>query len=287
MGPIMTDLFADPDRKTDADTPFTPHTSHWGVFSARMKDGELEVRQHPGDPDPNDIIRNFPTALRHRARIAQPMVRRGWLENGPGPDDRRGRDEYVPLSWDEAFDLLGGELKRIRDAHGPAAVFGGSYGWASAGRFHHAQSQIHRFLNTAMGGYLRSINTYSSGASQPLTPHIIGDYEDLTKRNVSWEQIADHSEIVIAFGGMALKNAMVAGGSISKHVERGCMARAAARGCEFLLVGPLREDLPEEARAEWISANPASDTALMMGIVHTLVVEGLHDAAFLERYTVG
>ena len=283
----MTDLLDDPNQTADADTPFTPHTSHWGVFSARMKDGELEVRQHPGDPDPNEIIQNFPAALRHRARIAQPMVRRGWLENGPGPDDRRGRDAYVPLSWDETFDLLGGELKRIRDDHGPAAVFGGSYGWASAGRFHHAQSQIHRFLNTAMGGYLRSINTYSSGASQPLTPHIIGDYEDLTKRNVSWEQIAEHSEIVIAFGGMALKNAMVAGGSISKHVERGCMARAAARGCEFLLVGPLRDDLPDEAKAEWISANPASDTALMMAIVHTLVVEGLHDAAFLERYTVG
>lgn len=284
----MTDLLDDPNPTADADTPFTPHTSHWGVFSARMKDGELEVRQHPGDPDPNEIIQNFPAALRHRARIAQPMVRRGWLENGPGPDDRRGRDTYVPLSWDETFDLLGGELKRIRDDHGPAAVFGGSYGWASAGRFHHAQSQIHRFLNTAMGGYLRSINTYSSGASQPLTPHIIGDYEDLTKRNVSWEQIAEHSEIVIAFGGMALKNAMVAGGSISKHVERGCMARAAARGCEFLLVGPpLRDDLPDEAKAEWISANPASDTALMMAIVHTLIVEGLHDAAFLERYTVG
>ena len=58
-------------------------------------------------------------------------------------------------------------------------------------------------------------------------PHIIGDYEDLTKRNVSWEQIAEHSDVVLAFGGMALKNSMVAGGSISKHVERGAMARAA------------------------------------------------------------
>jgi len=72
---------------------FRPHTSHWGVFSARMKDGELEVRPHPVDPDPNEIIQNFPAALRHRARIAQPMVRRGWLENGPGPDSRRGSDE--------------------------------------------------------------------------------------------------------------------------------------------------------------------------------------------------
>jgi biotin/methionine sulfoxide reductase len=82
-----------PAAASSADTPFRPHTSHWGVFSARMRDGELEVRPHAGDPDPNEIIQNFPTALRHRARIAQPMVRRGWLERGPGPDDRRGRDD--------------------------------------------------------------------------------------------------------------------------------------------------------------------------------------------------
>ena len=109
------------------------------------------------------------------------------------------------------------------------AVFGGSYGWSSAGRFHHAQSQIHRFLNIAMGGYVRSVNSYSSGASSVLVPHILADYEDLTKRNVTWEQIVAHSDVVLAFGGMALKNSMVAGGSISKHVERGAMARAGAR----------------------------------------------------------
>ena len=60
--------------------------------------------------------------------------------------------------------------------------------------------------------------------------------------------------------------------------------RAAA---EFVHVSPLRGDLPEEARSEWISNIPGTDTALMMALVHTLVVEGLHDRAFLDRYTVG
>ena len=266
---------------------FRPHTSHWGVFSARWKEGELEVRPYSGDPDPNGILQNFPAALRHRARIAQPMIRRGWLENGPGPDPRRGRDEFVPVSWDTALDLLAGELARVRDAHGPGAIYGGSYGWASAGRFHHAQSQVHRFLNLAMGGYVRSVNSYSSGAASVIVPHVLGSYEDLTKRNVTWDQIAEHTEVVIAFGGMALKNSMVAGGSISRHVERGAMERARARGCEFLLVGPLRGDLPAEAGAEWIANIPNTDTALMLALVHTLVVEGLHDRAFLDRFTEG
>ena len=262
---------------------FHPHTSHWGVFSARLRDGALDVRAFAGDPDPNGVIDNFPAALRHRARVAQPMVRRGWLERGPGPDDRRGRDEFVPMAWDAVLDLLAAELGRV----GAAKIFGGSYGWSSAGRFHHAQSQVHRFLNTVMGGYVRSVNSYSSGASSVLMPHIIGDYEDVVKRNVSWDQVAAHSEIVIAFGGMALKNSMVAGGGVSQHVERGAMARAAARGCRFVLVGPLQDDLPEEAGAEWLSLVPGTDTALMLALVHTLATEGLHDSDFLDRFTTG
>jgi biotin/methionine sulfoxide reductase len=266
---------------------FKPHTSHWGVFSARLQDGKLEVRPEPEDPDPSAIIANFPAALHHQARIVQPMVRRGWLERGPGPDHRRGRDNYLAMSWDAVLDRLGAELARVRDTCGPSAVFGGSYGWASAGRFHHAQSQIHRFLNTSLGGYLRSVNSYSSGASSVLMPYILSNYEDITKRNVTWEQIVAHSDVVLAFGGMALKNSMVAGGSISKHVERGAMQRARARGCRFVLVSPLRADLPDEAAAEWVASVPGTDTALMLALVHTLVRNGLHDREFLARYTVG
>ncbi|MBV8096151.1 MAG: molybdopterin-dependent oxidoreductase, partial [Acetobacteraceae bacterium] len=147
--------------------------------------------------------------------------------------------------------------------------------------------QIHRFLNTALGGFVRSVNTYSSGASMVLVPHILGDYEALTKHNVTWEQVAKHSEVVLAFGGMAAKNSMVAGGSISQHVERGSMGEARARGCEFVLVSPLRADLPAEAGAEWISLVPGTDTALMLALTHVLVREGLHDRAFLDRYCEG
>jgi biotin/methionine sulfoxide reductase len=169
----MSDTIGYPDAGLDLSEGFKPHTSHWGVFSARLGEAGLEVRPYSGDPDPNGIIGNFPAALRHSARVAQPAIRRGWLEHGPGPGDRRGRDEFVSVRWDKALDLLAGELTRIRDTRGPGAVFGGSYGWSSAGRFHHAQSQIHRFLNIAMGGYVRSVNTYSSGASSVLLPQIL------------------------------------------------------------------------------------------------------------------
>ncbi|SEF15032.1 biotin/methionine sulfoxide reductase [Rhizobiales bacterium GAS191] len=77
----MDDILAPKPGQTD----FLPHTSHWGVFSAAWRAGKLEVLPHRRDPDPNDIIDNFPDALRHPARIARPMIRRGWLERGPDP----------------------------------------------------------------------------------------------------------------------------------------------------------------------------------------------------------
>ena len=264
-----------------------PHSSHWGVFSAGWRDGRLVVEPHPGDPDPNLLLQNFPEAIRHRARIARPMVRRGWLEQGPGPSDRRGRDEFVEMSWDEVLDRLAAELARVRDTHGPGAVFGGSYGWSSAGRFHHAQSQVHRFLNLALGGYVRSVNSYSAGASMVILPHFLGPMEAVAKRNVTWDQIAQHSEIVVAFGGMALKNSMVASGGVSAHVERQAMEAARARGCDFVNISPVRDDLPEEAGAEWLALVPNTDTALMLGMAHTLLAEGLHDAGFIARCCSG
>jgi len=264
-----------------------PHTSHWGAFSAGWRDGTLVVEPHPADPDPSPILGNFADALRHRARIARPMVRRGWLERGPGPDAARGRDEFIPVSWDRALDLLAGELARVRDTHGPRAVFGGSYGWSSAGRFHHAQSQLHRFLNVTLGGYVRSVNSYSAGAATVIIPHILGTYEDMTKRNVTWEQVAEHTGLCLAFGGMAVRNSAVASGGVSRHLERGAMKAAADRGCRFVLIGPLRDDLPEEARAEWLPIAPNTDTALMLGMAHTLVAEGLHDRDFLATRCAG
>src|SRR5690242_12058646 len=109
----------------------------------------------------------MPAALR-RARITEPCVRKSWLEHGPRLDGGgRGADPFVAVSWAEALDLVAAELDRVRTEHGNDAIYGSSYGWSSAGRFHHAQSQVHRFLNV-LGGYVASINTYSAGAMEVI-----------------------------------------------------------------------------------------------------------------------
>jgi biotin/methionine sulfoxide reductase len=261
-------------------------SSHWGAFSVLVREGGIEIVPHPEDPDPSPLLGNIAAAVAHPARVARPMARRGWLEDGPGPDRRRGRDGFVALSWPRALDLAAAELRRVYRRYGPRAVFGGSYGWASAGRFHDAPRQIHRFLNLA-GGYIRSVGSYSSGAASVLLPHVIGPQAAVAGNSVSWAELAADGAVVLAFGGMALKNNDVGGGGTSRHVAREELRAARARGVELHLIGPLFDDLPAEAEAVWHSIRPGTDVALMLGLAHTLVALGRHDRGFLDRCCVG
>jgi biotin/methionine sulfoxide reductase len=263
-----------------------PHSAHWGAFGVRMAADGVEIVPHPRDPDPSPLLGNIPAALAHRARIARPMARRGWLDDGPGPDRRRGRDEFVPLAWPRALDLAAAELRRVYDADGGDGVFGGSYGWASAGRFHDAQSQLHRFLNL-LGGYVRSVGSYSSAAASVILPHVIGPQSAVAGNNVSWAELAAETGLIWAFGGMALKNNDVGGGGTSRHIAREMLDAARRRGAEFHLIGPLRDDIAAEAGAVWHPIRPGTDVALMLGLAHTLAAEGRHDRGFLDRCCIG
>ncbi|MFI6044910.1 molybdopterin guanine dinucleotide-containing S/N-oxide reductase [Nocardia sp. NPDC051321] len=264
----------------------TTHLTHWGAFEADS-DGErlTAVRPWRGDPEPMRLIENVASAQHHPTRVDQPYVRQGWLERGPGAAGR-GTDPFVPVSWETMLDLLAGELGRVYREHGAEGVFGGSYGWASAGRFHHAQSQTHRFLN-CLGGYVRHVNSYSLGVSQVLMPHVFGHLGFVIERATAKTVLARHTELVVAFGGLSPKNSAVSPGGVSRHNSRGWIGAARARGCRFVSISPLRDDIPAEAEAEWLAPRPGSDTALMLALAQVLDAEGLADKTFLDKYTVG
>ncbi len=264
-----------------------PHSSHWGAFEAEVADGTVvAIRPYRNDPDPSPLLGNIVDSLRHPARVTQPMIRAGWLDRGPGPDRRRGAEPFVPVSWPTAVNLVAAELRRVYAETGGAGVYGGSYGWSSAGRFHHAQSQLHRFLN-CLGGYVRGEHSYSNGAQSVIMPHIVGSMREFLDRATAWSVLERHTELFVCFGGIPLKNTMVSPGGASRHPARDHLRAARARGAEFVLVSPLRGDLPEFVGAEWLPIVPGSDVAVMLALAHTLIAEGLHDREFLQRYCVG
>ena len=277
-----------PDRPEE-EVALRTHVSHWGAFGAEVRGGRLVgVRPHPQDPDPSPLIGNFLDSLHHPVRIRRPMFREGWLERGPGADAKRGRERFVEVPWPRALDLLAGELRRVYGESGAGAVFGASYGWSSAGRFHHAQSQVHRFLN-ALGGYVRSVGTYSEGAAELVLSHVlgVGSFEYSLRHATSFENMAEHTELVVAFGGIPLKNSAVRGGGMLRHANRGHLEAMRERGARFVYFSPIRADMPRELEAQWHPLRPASDTAVMLALAHVLASEGLHRREFLSRWCAG
>ncbi len=274
---------------TDGDLRVTPFATHWGTYFAETRDGRLVgVRDYRQDPSPATIGPGIVDAVTSPSRVGRPMVRQGFLA-APGRADPkgRGREPFVAVPWDEALDLAARELRRVVDQHGNGAVFGGSYGWASAGRLHHAQSQIHRFLNM-LGGYVRSVDNYSYAASNVISPYVVGRMKsELLDRHTTWPVIAEHGRLVVMFGGLPAKNAQVTSGGVGQHTLPAGLRAAKARGVRFVAVTPQRTDAMAELDADWLALRPNTDTALMLGLAHTLITEGLHDRSFLDRYCAG
>jgi biotin/methionine sulfoxide reductase len=264
------------------------NSSHWGAFDPVVTDGRLvDVRPFARDPNPSPIIRSIPDAVYHHSRVTQPAIREGWLKHGPGrANDGRGGDRFVPVSWERALDLVSGELKRVIHEHGNHTIFGGSYGWSSAGRFHHAQSQLRRFLGL-IGGFTASRDTYSNAAGTVLAKNVLGSTQAVNGPGTSWQSIVEHTNLVVAFGGIPIRNTQVTPGGVGEHTTRGWLTKAHAAGVKFCNISPMRDDTAAFLEAEWIAPRPHSDTALMLALAHTLVAEGLHDREFLDRCSSG
>jgi len=262
-------------------------TSHWGAFRVLTDDNRIVgTEAFAPDPNPSAIPDTLPAAVHHRSRVARPSIRRGWLQGGKRARELRGRDEFVELPWDEALDITAAELKRVIAEHGNGSIFGGSYGWASAGRFHHALGQVHRFLNVS-GGYVSSVASYSTAAAQAIIPHIFGiNFLKLywAFQN-TWPTIAQHTETLVMFGGINPKNSQVSMGGVTHHETDGWFKEFARSGMRRINISPQSTDTP--AGAEWLAIIPGTDTALMLGIAHALETEDRVDRAFVERCTTG
>tara|TARA_R110000787_G_scaffold16622_71_gene52003 strand:- start:8027 stop:10273 length:2247 start_codon:yes stop_codon:yes gene_type:complete len=262
--------------------------THWGPFIAEVEDGRLvATRPLPGSGASERMIGALPEALYSPLRISQPMVRRDYLRKREKSDRSiRGTDDYVPLSWDEATHLIAGETRRIRDLHGDASVFGGSYGWSSAGRFHHARTQVRRFLGAA-GGFTDQSGNYSWGAAQFILPHVLGDHAAVSSDATSWKSISEHADLVVAFGGLNPKNWHVTSGGGGDYHLPDWTRKAKARGVRFISVSPLQGDAPDWLEADWIAPRPNTDTAIILALAQHLLATDRHDPAFLDRYCDG
>lgn len=262
------------------------HCSHWGAYSLLVDDGHVVgVEPFSGDPAPSPIIQSVKYWANSIYRIARPMVRECWLRER-GPNGRRPDDRFVPVSWETALRLVADEINRVREAFGNRSIFAGSYGWTSCGRFHHAPSQLKRLLNL-VGGYTGHVDTYSVAAGPVILRHTLGDQEGCNGGASTLDLVAAHAQTVVVFGGLSPRTAQTESGGIARHQLQVYLRAMVARGVHFVLVSPLRDDLPEWVPAEWWPVRPNTDSAVMLGLAGEIVAAGRHDRNFLARYCSG
>lgn len=263
------------------------NATQWGVYDVEVKDGLIvDVLPIDMDPDPAEILNTLRDGVQHSTRIKNPAIRRGWLE-GDDPDNKlRGADEFVEVSWDIALGHAAEALEKTKRQYGNRSIFAGSYGWASAGRFHHAQSQLHRFINL-MGGCTRAMNTYSTAAAQVILPHVIAPWGQMELEQTSLDEVVDNTELFIAFGGLPSRNAQVAYGGITEHRTAIDLRRAHDSGTQFVNISPVKDDIADDLTARWIAPRPGTDVAMMLAMAYVLETKGLANQGFLSTHCVG
>ncbi|MDR1828789.1 MAG: molybdopterin guanine dinucleotide-containing S/N-oxide reductase [Methylobacteriaceae bacterium] len=261
--------------------------SHWGVFRGAVENGRV-VALNPFERDsfPSPCLPGILDVAHSPTRIRAPVVRAGYLEHGPGSDrSRRGAEEFVRVSWDEALDLVTRDIRRVLDLHGGSAVFAGSYGWKSTGKVHMPQPLLKRWLNLFNKGYVDSLGSYSTAGIRAIMPYVTGTGE-IDEPQTSWSVIARHSDVVVLWGADLLITNQI-GWTVPDHFCYAGIELLKAANKRVIVIDPVRTPCVDYFQAEWIGVRPHTDVALMLGIAHTLVAESLYDKEFLARCTTG
>ncbi len=268
-----------PERKNEAplsDSPPYPEPPESGVVHcvcphdcadtcsalAHVEQGRL-VRLE-GNPD-HPVTQGFlcrklspaPRRVVGEERLLHPLRR-----TGP-----KGSGRFERISWTEAVGTIVSNWKAIVAEAGPRAILP-FFGSGTEGL---VQGEISgkRFFNRL--GTLQLIRTICTRAGRTGYRYTMGT-------NVGADPTAiGKAGLVVAWGV----------NSASTHIHQHPFFRQAEKnGAKFVVVNPLKVRGAEKADL-FLRPRPAGDGALALGMMNVIVAEGLHDKAFVERFTLG
>jgi anaerobic selenocysteine-containing dehydrogenase len=194
-------------------------------------------------------------------RVLYPMRRVG--PKGPGA----GAQAYRRISWDEALDEIAARFHQICADFGSEAIlpysYGGTLGALNGG------SMDRRFFHRVGASQLDRTICSSAGEAGLISVQGV-------KLGTEPEQFR-HSRYIIAWAANIHGNNV----HLWPFIEE---ARRA--GAKLVVIDPYRTRTA--ACADWyLPINLGTDAALALGMMHVLIAEGLYDADYVERYTVG
>jgi len=199
-------------------------------------------------------------------RVLYPM-RRAQPKGSVADEGARATQAFERISWDEALDEITSRFRSITSEFGSEAIlpysYGGTLGALNGG------SMDRRFFHRL--GASQLARNICSAAGEAGLKSVIG-----IKLGTDPEQFT-HSRYIIAWG------ANIHGNNV--HLWP-FIAEARRKGAKLVVIDPYRTRTA--ACADWyLPINPGTDTALALGMMHVIINEGLHDAGYVERYTVG
>jgi len=202
-------------------------------------------------------------------RLKYPMKRKNWAPGG-GNKELRGQDEWVRISWDEAFSIVSSEFTRIKGLYGNEGIL-------------EVGSTLSKPIQL-LGGAVKTWGTTSWGTWYYTGPKTgLGDGLSFTSNNDRLDM--RKSNLIVIFGGNPAWSSQ--GNGMSFYME------AKKAGAKFIFIDPWYNDSAMVLADEWVPIRPGTDHALVLGLAHTLLVEDdpvsnpLIDWDFLNRCTIG
>ncbi|HET9181124.1 MAG TPA: molybdopterin oxidoreductase family protein [Candidatus Angelobacter sp.] len=195
-------------------------------------------------------------------RVLYPMRRLAPKGNGKGD-----ADDFVRITWDEALTEIADRFKSISAEFGPEAIMPYSYA-GNMGILSYA-GMSHRFFHRLGASQLNRTICATAGGDALIT--VTG-----RKLGTEPEQFAE-SKYIIAWG------ANIHGTNI--HLWP-FIEEARRKGAKLVVIDPYRT---RTARcADWyLPINPGTDVALALSMMHVIINEGLCDAEYVGKYTIG
>jgi anaerobic selenocysteine-containing dehydrogenase len=200
-------------------------------------------------------VTRYAERTHHPDRLMHPLRR-------VGP---KGSGRFERISWDEALDTVAQAFIDRAAAHGPETVWPYYY----AGTMGLVQRDGINRLRHAMR-YSRWYSTICVTLSD--TGWVAGTG---MKRGADFREVADHSDLVIVWGGNPVNTQV--------NVMTHAMA-AKRRGATLVVVDPYRTGTAEKADLH-LAVRPGTDAALACAVMHVLFREGFADWDYLRRYT--
>ena len=207
----------------------------------------------------------------HPQRLRVPLIRRADAPKRADAtmDPERVLDVFREATWEEALELAGGKLARLRDTHGPQALAG--FGSAKG-----SNEEAYLFQKLVRTGF-RS-NNVDHCTRLCHASSVVALLEGIGSGAVS-NPVMDvaKAEVVIVIG---------ANPSVNHPVASSWIKNAANNGTKLIVCDPRRSELTRHAH-RYLQFKPDTDVALLNAMMHVIVEEDLVDASFIASRTIG